>query len=366
MNISKIILNKDGSIKLLVLPCYIQQGNNGVDELEIGVDGLSDENTAIANFLRPNGTITSLVGVQKEVSDTDGTIYNGFSFVLTQAETLFEGELNVSISIRDINNNILYSYAQTLTINKSVLDPDTETITLAQYNSIIQALNSYQQKFVAKNVRAYNSLNDANNDLSNLATNQYVLVNENGYFNVYIKSGQALLKVSYISDFADKDSNGNKIVSSYGASLKIVQKPTEGNMYNTITLVSKDNKNISSIKLDIPVNDGSGFGGLLSRDDRAKYESYQNKITSALQESKDYTDSKLTSTYRYKGTVQNYDDLPTENNEIGDTYNVVEPYGDYPGGTNFAWTGSDWDALGGNWDVNYMTDAEIHEITGVN
>ena len=85
-----------------------------------------------------------------------------------------------------------------------------------------------------------------------------------------------------------------------------------------------------------------------------------------MQESKDYTDSKLTSTYRYKGTVQNYDDLPTENNEIGDTYNVVEPYGDYPGGTNFAWTGSDWDALGGNWDFNYMTDAEIHEITGVN
>lgn len=366
MNISKIILNKDGSIKSLILPCYIQQGNNGVDELEIGVDGLSDENTAIANFLRPNGTITSLAGTHKEVSDNDGTIYNGFSFVLTQAETLYDGELNVSISIRDLNNNVLYSYAQTLTINKSVVDPDIEAITLAQYNSIVQALNSYQQKYVAKNVRAYNSLNDANSDLSNLATYQYVLVNENGYFNVYVKSGSSLLKVSYISDFTDKDSNGNKIVSSYGASLKIVQKPTDSEMYNTITLVSKDGKDLSNIKFEIPVNNGSGFGGLLSRDDRVKYESYQNKIKSALQESKDYTDSKLSSTYRYKGTVQSYNDLPTENNEIGDTYNVVEPYGDYPGGTNFAWTGLGWDALGGNWDVNYMTDAEIHEITGVN
>lgn len=365
MNISKIILNKDGSIKSLVLPYYIQQGNNGVDELQIGVDGLDTENTAIANFLRPNGTITSLAGVQKEISDDDGTTYNGFSFVLTQAETLYDGELNVSISIRDLNNNVLYSYAQTLTINKSVVDPDTETITLAQYNSIIQALNSYQQRFSARNVRAYDSLSDANNDLNNLSTNQYVLVKENGYFNVYVKNGQ-LLKVPYISDFADKDSNGNKIVSSYGATLKIVQKPTESDMYNTITLVSKDGKTLSNIRLDIPANNGSGLGGLLSRDDRKKYESYENKITSALKESKEYTDSKLNATYRYKGTVQTYNDLPTENNEIGDTYNVVEPYGDYPGGTNFAWAGSVWDALGGNWDVNFMSDAEIHEITGVN
>ena len=50
---------------------------------------------------------------------------------------------------------------------------------------------------------------------------------------------------------------------------------------------------------------------------------------------------------KYKGSVQTYGDLPTENNVVGDTWNVIEPYGDYGGGTNFAWSDKgEWDALG--------------------
>lgn len=60
--------------------------------------------------------------------------------------------------------------------------------------------------------------------------------------------------------------------------------------------------------------------------------------------------SKFTGLYRYSGSVQTYNDLPGDA-EPGDTYNVVDVsiVGDkkYPAGTNFAWTGTEWDALGG-------------------
>lgn len=64
--------------------------------------------------------------------------------------------------------------------------------------------------------------------------------------------------------------------------------------------------------------------------------------------SKDEIDNKTTNVYRAKGSVQTYQDLPTENNQVGDVYNVIEAYEDYPAGTNFVWTDtSTWDALGG-------------------
>lgn len=56
----------------------------------------------------------------------------------------------------------------------------------------------------------------------------------------------------------------------------------------------------------------------------------------------------LGNVYRAKGSVQTYADLPTLDNQIGDVWNVEEPYGDYGAGTNFVWTDkNEWDSLGG-------------------
>lgn len=51
--------------------------------------------------------------------------------------------------------------------------------------------------------------------------------------------------------------------------------------------------------------------------------------------------------YRARGSVQTYANLPTENNQVGDVYNVIDAYGNYGAGTNFVWTTENtWDALG--------------------
>ena len=55
---------------------------------------------------------------------------------------------------------------------------------------------------------------------------------------------------------------------------------------------------------------------------------------------KSQVDSKLTSVYIFKGSVDSVEDLPTEGNVIGDVWNVRK------NDTNYAWTSEGWDALG--------------------
>ncbi len=64
-------------------------------------------------------------------------------------------------------------------------------------------------------------------------------------------------------------------------------------------------------------------------------------------------DLPLTSTFKYKGSVQSFSNLPS-GAAVGDVYNVATAYTDpetdniYPPGTNYAWDGNRWDALGGS------------------
>lgn len=70
--------------------------------------------------------------------------------------------------------------------------------------------------------------------------------------------------------------------------------------------------------------------------------------------------SSLSSIYSYKGSVDNYTDLPSSDQKVGDTYNVVNANGDIPAGTNYAWDGEAWDPLGGSIDLSgYATKTEV-------
>lgn len=77
-----------------------------------------------------------------------------------------------------------------------------------------------------------------------------------------------------------------------------------------------------------------------------------------LKENIDNLKTSLSAVYIYKGSVDTYDALPTEV-AIGDTYNVVAAHGSTPAGTNYAWNGESWDALGGLVDLSsYYTKSE--------
>ena len=64
---------------------------------------------------------------------------------------------------------------------------------------------------------------------------------------------------------------------------------------------------------------------------------------------KSQVDSKFTSVYIFKGSVDTIEDLPTEGNVIGDVWNVRK------NDTNYAWTSEGWDALGGTAELASLT-----------
>lgn len=78
---------------------------------------------------------------------------------------------------------------------------------------------------------------------------------------------------------------------------------------------------------------------------QAEFESYDKTI-------KTYVDSKLTAVYTYKGSVANTLALPTENQTIGDVYNVEDT------GKNVAWDGEKWDELGATVDLSAYAKTE--------
>lgn len=64
---------------------------------------------------------------------------------------------------------------------------------------------------------------------------------------------------------------------------------------------------------------------------------------------KSQVDSKFTSVYIFKGSVDTIEDLPTEGNVIGDVRNVRK------NDINYAWTSEGWDALGGTAELASLT-----------
>ena len=80
-------------------------------------------------------------------------------------------------------------------------------------------------------------------------------------------------------------------------------------------------------------------------------------ITDAYTKSE--VDSKLSTVYKYKGSVATYEELPSAYNEVGDVYNVETD------GMNYAWDGTTWDKLGGTVDLsNYYTKSQVDTELG--
>lgn len=65
------------------------------------------------------------------------------------------------------------------------------------------------------------------------------------------------------------------------------------------------------------------------------------KADKATTYTKTEVDNKVNSVYKYKGSVETFSALPTDDLIIGDVYNVLDT------GINYAWTGILWDDIGG-------------------
>ena len=82
--------------------------------------------------------------------------------------------------------------------------------------------------------------------------------------------------------------------------------------------------------------------------------------------------AKLSTVYKYVGTVASYDKLPSTGVLNGDVYNVEAAYGDFPAGTNWAAIvdakgAITWDALGGSIDTSdFAQKSKANTFSGAN
>lgn len=99
----------------------------------------------------------------------------------------------------------------------------------------------------------------------------------------------------------------------------------------------------------------SNHNGFMSAEMASKLNAFQNASAYALK-------SDIVGMYKYKGSVANSSNLPTSSQTKGDVYNIVNASSYGPAGTNVAWDGSAWDALGGLFEIESITNAEIDAI----
>lgn len=80
---------------------------------------------------------------------------------------------------------------------------------------------------------------------------------------------------------------------------------------------------------------------------------------------KDYAlKSDVSSMYKFKGSVDTYDKLPTSGQTVGDSYNVkgADSSHGIKKGDNVVWTGTEWDVLSGTVDLSGYMDKTSYTI----
>lgn len=104
---------------------------------------------------------------------------------------------------------------------------------------------------------------------------------------------------------------------------------------------------------------GTESSGLMTAVDKAKLNALPSNSTLENTYAKK-TD--IAGVYKYKGSVDAASNLPTTGQTKGDVYNIEAASSYGPAGTNVAWDGSKWDALGGLLEIEALTNAEIDAI----
>ena len=165
---------------------------------------------------------------------------------------------------------------------------------------------------------------------------------------------QTYAELVLASTWADDD---NKIWLYDGMIVSVVADTTGKNGVYMLTNKDAYNEASSWERIDaasaaqVEVEDS-----LTSTSTTAALSANQGKV---LDEKITAVSNKLTGVYSYKGSKEKFTELPTDA-AAGDVWNVEEAYDNHPAGTNWAWTGTEWDALAGSIDLSgYYTSEQV-------
>ena len=202
-----IIFNKDGSVSESQLTDYINQHSDGVNYIDVSIVGKSvDEYTADGNFKLPNNEIVSLTGSFTNKIKTSTGVYEGYRITLTAVVTEYQGDVALSIEAFNSDKTTLFTYPVTLYVNETT-GRGGDPITQDQYEALRAMMADYQLQYARSNMRSYDTLAEATEDLPNLSEGQMILAKETAdseTSSVYQKVGDKLEGVSLDGLAVDK------------------------------------------------------------------------------------------------------------------------------------------------------------------
>lgn len=271
-----LIFKNDGSLLRQDQTDYIMQGSNNVNKIFIGFETGDYAEWAVSGiFTLPNGeTITQPSEVAIGGFDFQEKHYNGWVILLTSDITKYDGNIELSISLNADNYQILKTYKTNITINKTGYPLDGEwynNLTYAQYNSYLAQMSSYQVKYLWSNVRHYETLAKAEEELTKLDDKQLVFIDgDNRTIDAYYKFDDKLNKVA----FGD---NANAFIDA-----NIGWQKSSENGYVEFTRA-----NGTSFKLNVPnVNTSNVLSGFLSQSDYRNFKQYPEFFVPRVQSPK--------------------------------------------------------------------------------
>ena len=173
-----IIFNKDGSVSESQLTDYINQHSDGVNFIDISIVGKSvDEYTADGNFKLPNNEVVSLTGAFTNKIKTSTGVYEGYRITLSAVVTEYQGDVALSIQVFNSDKTTLFTYPVTLYVNETT-GRGGDPITQDQYEALRAMMADYQLQYARSNMRSYDTLAEATEDLPNLSNGQMILAKE--------------------------------------------------------------------------------------------------------------------------------------------------------------------------------------------
>lgn len=173
-----IIFNKDGSVSESQLTDYINQHSDGVNFIDISIVGKSvDEYTADGNFKLPNKEVVSLTGSFTNKIKTSTGVYEGYRITLSAVVTEYQGDVALSIQVFNSDKTTLFTYPVTLYVNETT-GRGGDPITQDQYEALRAMMADYQLQYARSNMRSYDTLAEATEDLPNLSNGQMILAKE--------------------------------------------------------------------------------------------------------------------------------------------------------------------------------------------
>lgn len=202
-----IIFNKDGSVSESQLTDYINQHSDGVNFIDISIVGKSvDEYTADGNFKLPNNEVVSATGSFTNKIKTSTGVYEGYRITLTAVVTEYQGDVALSIQVFNSDKTTLFTYPVTLYVNETT-GRGGDPITQDQYEALRAMMADYQLQYARSNMRSYDTLAEAIEDLPNLSNGQMILAKETAdseTSSVFQKVGDKLEGVSLDGLAVDK------------------------------------------------------------------------------------------------------------------------------------------------------------------